>query len=236
MKEAAWFACQEIEKLLRWLPRLQPAPSARKLRLYCTGICRRLWPQLPELCREAVATAEAFADGSATLEHLTAAHAAARRKHGRSLPVHVLAEMDLARMTRVQVERHGWEATDGATRPARAVPNKTVKAVLLSATIGGGHENLFRTGPETLAFLAAVLHDVLGNPFRPAILDPASRTTTVIGMAQAIYQERSFDRLPILADALEEAGCTNGDLLGHCRGGGHHVRGCWALDAVLDRS
>jgi hypothetical protein len=58
----------------------------------------------------------------------------------------------------------------------------------------------------------------------------------VVRIAQAIYEERAFDRLPILADALEDAGCDNADLLSHCRSGGEHVRGCWAVDLLLGKS
>jgi hypothetical protein len=55
----------------------------------------------------------------------------------------------------------------------------------------------------------------------------------VTKLALAIYEERAFDRMPILADALEDAGCTNQDILEHCRGGGDHVRGCWVVDLLL---
>jgi hypothetical protein len=72
-------------------------------------------------------------------------------------------------------------------------------------------------------------------PFRPITLDPPWLTTTVKQLAEAIYQERAFDRLPILADALEDAGCNQQDIVGHLRSSGEHVRGCWALDVVLGR-
>ena len=81
---------------------------------------------------------------------------------------------------------------------------------------------------------------VFGNPFRPpAGIAPsvlAWQGGTVVKLAQAIYEERTFDRLPVLADMLEEAGCTDADLLGHLRGPGPHVRGCFAVDALLGRS
>ncbi len=64
---------------------------------------------------------------------------------------------------------------------------------------------------------------------------PGWRTPTVSVLGQAIYAERRFSDLPILADALEEAGCTSADILDHCRSGGEHVRGCWALDLVFGR-
>jgi hypothetical protein len=77
--------------------------------------------------------------------------------------------------------------------------------------------------------------DVAGNPFRPVVADPAWLTPTVVAFAESLYEARAFDRLPILADALEEAGCTSADLLLHCRQPGEHVRGCWAVDLVLGK-
>jgi hypothetical protein len=74
-----------------------------------------------------------------------------------------------------------------------------------------------------------------GTPFRPVSVDPAWPTSTVIALAQGIYDQWAFDRMPILADALEEAGCTNADILDHCRGPGPHVRGCWAVDLLLGK-
>jgi hypothetical protein len=85
---------------------------------------------------------------------------------------------------------------------------------------------------------AILLRDIFGNPFRPVALDPAWLAWnggTVRKMAEAIYDDRAFDRLPILADALEEAGCTDRDILDHCRWGGDHVRGCWAIDLLLGK-
>jgi hypothetical protein len=74
------------------------------------------------------------------------------------------------------------------------------------------------------------------NPFRPVTLNPAWRTSNAIALAQSIYDDRAFDRLPILADALEDAGCDNADILNHCRQRGEHVRGCWVVDLILGRS
>jgi hypothetical protein len=82
---------------------------------------------------------------------------------------------------------------------------------------------------------ATLIRDIFGNPFRPVSVDPAWRTSTVVSLAQGIYDERAFDRLPILADALEDAGCTDADMLNHCRQPGEHVRGCWALDLLLGK-
>jgi hypothetical protein len=79
------------------------------------------------------------------------------------------------------------------------------------------------------------LRDIFGNPFRPVALDQAWLTPTVTSLAQAIYADRAFDRLPILADALEDAGCTDSCNLEHCRGGREHCRGCWVVDLLTGR-
>jgi hypothetical protein len=81
--------------------------------------------------------------------------------------------------------------------------------------------------------VASLLRCIVGNPFRPVAFDVTWRTETVVSLASAIYAERAFDRMPILADALEEAGCDHADILSHCRGPGPHARGCWVVDAVL---
>jgi hypothetical protein len=82
---------------------------------------------------------------------------------------------------------------------------------------------------------AALLRDIFGNPFRPVTLDPTWLTPTVKALAQAIYEERAFADLPVLADALEEAGCNSQEILSHLRGPGAHTRGCWALDLLLGK-
>jgi hypothetical protein len=82
---------------------------------------------------------------------------------------------------------------------------------------------------------AAVLRDIVGNPFHPIALATAWKQWQgglIVALAQRVYEERAFDHLPILADALEEAGCDNPEILGHLRGPGPHTRGCWAVDLV----
>jgi hypothetical protein len=84
--------------------------------------------------------------------------------------------------------------------------------------------------------MCAVLRDLMGNPFRPVVLDPGWLSWnggTVVGIAQSIYEERAFDRLPILADALQDAGCNEPNILAHCYEDVDHVRGCWVVDAIL---
>ena len=82
------------------------------------------------------------------------------------------------------------------------------------------------------------LREIFGNPFRWTLIDPgwlAWNDGTVPKLAHAIYDERAFDRMPILADALEDAGCNDADILRHCREPGEHVRGCWVIDLLLGK-
>ena len=80
---------------------------------------------------------------------------------------------------------------------------------------------------------AQILRDIIGNPFRRLAINRQCVTRTVAATARSIYDDRRFDRLPDLADALEAAGCETQDILSHCRSEGPHVRGCWAVDIVL---
>src|SRR6476646_1979241 len=91
-----------------------------------------------------------------------------------------------------------------------------------------GHRERYREHARQ----AQLLHDIFGNPFRPVAPAPEWLTSTVVALAEGIYQDRAFDRMPILADALQDAGCDNEDILNHCRLVGTHVRGCWAIDLV----
>lgn len=81
---------------------------------------------------------------------------------------------------------------------------------------------------------ADLIREVFGNPFRPVC---ASQwlTSDVIALARGIYEDRAFDRMPVLADALQDAGCDNVNVLDHCREPHEHVRGCWVIDLLLGK-
>ena len=115
-------------------------------------------------------------------------------------------------------ERIGFGA--GAVQRVEATAHPSALTAAERA-VGLRHADLFR--------------DIFGNPFRPVNLDPSWLTPIVVALAQQIYDDRAFDKMPTLADALEEAGCDNTDLLNHCRGLGPHVRGCWVVDLVLGK-
>jgi hypothetical protein len=83
----------------------------------------------------------------------------------------------------------------------------------------------------------AFLLDIFGNPFRSVAFAPEWRTGTAVALAKQMYESRDFGAMPILADALQDAGCDNDDVLNHCRDAKQvHVRGCWVVDLVLDKS
>jgi hypothetical protein len=107
---------------------------------------------------------------------------------------------------------------------------------------GGAAEVWQQYHDETLGRVSLqqcqLLRDIVGDPFRPAAVAPAWLAWgggTAPKLARAVYDEHAFDRLPVLADALEEAGCTDRTILGHLRGSGPHVRGCWAVDLLLGK-
>jgi hypothetical protein len=108
--------------------------------------------------------------------------------------------------------------------------------------MGQGGEHFLRSHQERKVRQAAHadwLRDIFGNPFRAVTIDPgwlAFGDNAVPQIARAIYEERAFARMPILGDALEEAGCNERALLDHCRQPGEHVHGCWLVDALLGKS
>jgi hypothetical protein len=209
--EAEWLACPDPLTLLQYKP---ARATNRKLRLFVCACCRLVWDKLPDWgSRPAVEVAERFADGLATRAELTRAHRWA---------------LDVARPDGVPVPFPIAEAAAEATAP-RPSAAKGLGAL--------GWDSGHRRGGEG-ARLAGLLREVLGNPFRPLKVDPAWRAWNggcVVRLAQRIYDERDFAALPVLADALEEAGCADADILRHCREPGPHARGCWALDLLLAR-
>jgi hypothetical protein len=82
----------------------------------------------------------------------------------------------------------------------------------------------------------ALFREVFGNPFRPVTVSAEWRTETAVALARQMYDSRDFSAMPILADALQDAGCDSAEILDHCRGPGPHVRGCFVVDLVLGKS
>ncbi len=227
MTESEWLSCGDPSRLLEWLAvnagYLQRKEYARKFRLLSAACCRQLWPLLvDEHSRHAVAVAERYADGLTAEPELEAAWKAAAALTGTCADCSATAAMPHLWMRPLSVARSAVEAATSA-----------IAAAHLSA------EN----PPRHQGGLCWLVHDIIGNPFRPPpTIDPAWLTGTVKQLAQAAYEERELPsghldrhRLAVLADSLEEAGCQDAGLLGHLRSEQVHVRGCWAVDCLLGK-
>jgi hypothetical protein len=236
MTEAEWLAC---ESPLRMGDHLGSAATPRKFRLYHCGCCRRVWKHLDERGRHAVEVAERFCDGSAGQAELRAAHQQAEAAfRDAQRQVEWFVPLLLFRTTGSRF----WAAQTAVCATEANLANRSVWGVSWTgektAEARASWWDREFTGHSRVAERrqqAHLLRDIFGNPFRPCRLDDHQKTPAVIALATAAYDSRDFSCLPILADALEEAGCDDADILSHCRGEGTHVRGCWVVDLVLGR-
>jgi hypothetical protein len=213
MIELGWLACTDPTPMLEFL---RGKASERKLRLFACACCRDIWNLIrSESSRRALEASEDYADGKIRRKKLIELRERARQNESDSAQLVVMAA------SRKQIAAFWVALLAAGARDGSAITPSYTRS-LKSSTEQSGH-----------------LRDIFGNPFRPLPnLDPTLFTwndATIPKPAQGIYDNRNFTDLPILADALEEAGCDNADLLNHCRQPGEHVRGCWALDLVLGR-
>ena len=159
-----------------------------------------------------------------------------------------LTDLTDQKKLRRSVER---QAVRGCHWADRVAEKYRIPAMAVSMLASLDHLNLFdnvvyylrqvaeREGDLTSADrrLVGLIRDIFGNPFRPVVFDPGCRTSTVLGLARPMYESRDFAPMPILADALQDAGCDNAGVLAHCRDPqGTHVRGCWVVDLLLGKS
>jgi hypothetical protein len=227
MTESEWLTVADPEPMLTFLRSEAGLASERKLRLFACACCRQIWDLLPDRRgRVAVEVAESFADGRVSRLELATAVSAALRPAGQAAQEAYFAVYWAAK-SRVgeSVLNTCYAAAGAAGRSAPAAKQNP----------GAAYNNARDAATRGQADL---LREIFGNPFRQAPeLDPAWlswNNGTVRALAEAVYEDRDFDLLPVLADALEEAGCADADVLAHCRRGGKHVRGCWVLDLLRD--
>jgi hypothetical protein len=222
--ENDWLACAEPEPMLGFL---RAKASDRKVRLFACTCCRRIWRFLPEPSKNAVETNELFADGAKSFSEWSEVMLSSREAEDNAniaAAQFLLPHSHSAGATAVNLLFEGQDAVAVSTEAANAIALDSYPQDARNARY------------QERVSQCSILRDIFGNPFRPVTADSAWRTPTVVALAQAIYAERSFDRMPILADALEDAGCTNQDILSHCRSGGEHVRGCWVIDLLTGRA
>jgi hypothetical protein len=210
MTEQEWLQCTDPNPILHFL---RGKAVDRKFRLFCVACCRRIWPLLTHgRSRAMVDVLERFADGESDQAAVKVVEKAAAKAR----------DLSPSRAARAACEaaRDSWKTAWAAARAVKI------------------HWGEARWVAESKA-QAAVIRDLLGPlPFRTLKADPSWlrwHGGLLVSMARRMYDSRDFADMPVLADALEEAGCRDADILGHCRSGGQHVRGCWVVDLVVGK-
>jgi hypothetical protein len=233
MTEAEWIACTDPQTMLEFL---RGKASDRKLRLFACASCRRIWHLLgDEGSRRVVVVAERRADGETSSEEILAGMKQANVGHIQAIAA--LMSSGSRDQTDLRAKMAALYALQPDTASAVRIAIKCT-AEAMSSPRGGVHDLSECLAPALMAERQAqadLFRCIFGNPFRALNAEPAWFTPTVATLANAIYQDRAFDHLPVLADALEEAGCVNSDILTHCRSEEPHVRGCWAVDLLLGK-
>lgn len=249
MNQKNWLTGEDPEPLLKYI---RKKLSKRKARLFACACCRSIADLIPT--PEALAciqTTEEHADNKADDAELeqavnvsmtACARDRERRKAGGTpwtladfQAVHAVSRAHRDYVPGAEsgaASARGWEACD--KRAAGGDTTFVAGDISFSSSI---QAEVFRVAHAAECRKQShLLRDIAGMPFRPVTLDPAWRASVVVNLAQAIYDDRAFERLPLLADALEDAGCHHEDILAHCRGPGPHVRGCWVVDLLLEKS
>jgi len=266
MTEQEWLNCTDPMPMLEFL---RGKSSDRKLRLYACACCRLVWHQLVDpRSRRAVEVAERYADGLALSEEIKSAGDTARnviadlfRSEEHYPPAFAAVATTVtvwkadAIAAQASITCFPFRSRIGSERRSKAV-REAQKAARLKWRTARSHQ-------------AHLLHDLFGRlPFRTGVVEAAWlswHSKLIASMAQQMYDSRDFADMPVIADALEEAGCTNKDILRHCRGfrevvirnPAHmsaaalesgaieelvwlpttdpHVRGCWVVDLILGK-
>ena len=237
MTEAEWFACTDPQTMLEFL---RGRASGRKLRLFALACFRQYRYMLVPDTLDALAVAEKFADGLATAEERKQARQKAfRAGWNRDLSLRHRRGPAKACVTDA-LARRPYEAAIRAAHRGRQIgilSKRDWKADALEMTERGPRIVDWSSGKqEQLLFQVNILLDIFGNIFHPVNFEPRCGTSDVLDQARVIYEEHAFERLPILGDALVDAGCENEELLAHCRNGRLHFRGCWVVDSILGKS
>jgi hypothetical protein len=224
--EAEWLG-KDSAPLLEFV---RSHPSARKARLLACSWVRRRWDELEDLedCRSAVVVAERFADGLANPAELRRTSQAAYEAHCRRFgPELGLAGIDAV----LAAEENPWEFAKNLHEQSTGY-----YSVVPLVSDASEQQALKEWTEAWHVRCVSLVRDLYGNPFRPVVINPTWLSPNVVMLTRGIYEDRAFDRMPVLGDALEEAGCDNGDILVHCRSQTEHVRGCWVVDAILGKS
>lgn len=230
MTEDRWLSSSDPTGMLAHLrPRGEYQPpdeiTGRRLRLFACACCRRVWHLIyPTPWHQLVELCEHYADRLVPYSDIERQRPAASEARDDGTFA-VVAAMSIDQFMFKQ-------ADDCAGYCDQAVATNLASPAPTGEYVEDWEANRGREEPAQ----ASLLRDIFGNPFRPVVFDPRWRSEAAVSLARTAYDTRNFDLLPILADALEEAGCDHADVLNHCRDpNGVHVRGCWVVDGVLGK-
>lgn len=223
MTETVWLTSRDPDDLLDYH---RMKGEKRRLRLLAGACVRRMHTVLPAFADPAferlIEVVEGFADGTRDRTEFVAARKPFRQAVRALGPKLREPEASAASVFDCLTQ----DAMEGMTA---AIANALF--VIRKASPDGR-----AIGKVERAAQADLIRDIFGNPFRPVAFAPGWRTDTVVSLARGMFESREFAAMPILADALQDAGCENPDVLTHCRDpNGVHVRGCWVVDGVLGR-
>jgi hypothetical protein len=263
MTEAEWLACADPQPMLEFVRGKASDRKLRLFGVACCR--RGLHLLTDERILSAVVSAERYADSQVTDEEQAAMNetaqaataAAATTYRNQLVAEHLLVTQnvpyDWKQHDPLACSRHCLSdavsliSAAGRSLDLGQVAHKVSYAVAQAWQDDGSiatdpddagvraAEEMDRIEETELHAQCTLVRDIFGNPLHSPIANPSWLTSTVTNLAQAIYTDRAFDRMPILADALEDAGCTNQDILAHCRQPGEHVRGCWVVDLLLGK-
>ncbi|MDB5305862.1 MAG: hypothetical protein JWO38_64 [Gemmataceae bacterium] len=247
MTEAEWLACDDPTPMLEFL-RLEG--NDRKLRLFAVACCHRIKKARYDSIETThlLEAIERFADGSSSSTELESIRMAGQQAsilkwRGAGDPVFeaegaVNALWPLLRVEEVIRQASaiaGYEASLGRVEEASRQKRRFRWWKSRRKLSRDEHRDIHAQGVKTERAVYRLLLQDIFNPFRPVTPDPAWQTSTAVTLARQMYDSRDFSPLPILADALQDAGCDHPNILAHCRGDGPHVRGCWVVDLVLGK-
>ena len=248
MTNQEWRRCKDPVKMILGL---KGVASERKGILYLCGGCRSIWDLFfDDRSRIAVEVAERYADGLATPEALSRANYEAEcptfgfefepnvwrawEEFRDAVPEGVWSLVTMGVLSEEQLSEDEPEV-DLVVRDRLLAAASLAYAASSPPSFDSDwyHRYILRVDwPGDW-----LLRCVFGRPFLPAApFDPEWASPIAVSLAEGIYSEKAFDRMPIFGDALEEAGCVNDDILKHCRQEKPHVRGCWVVDLLLGKS
>ena len=225
MTQSKWLKASDPQPMLEFLGE---RASDRKLRLFACACCRRSWhiAKMPRL-QQALALLEAFIEGAAKDSDRGRAHKLGGQVlESRASDGQQCLGAEVWKAAKKNFKRDEYEFYNIGESAAAALGYEAGEpyAVFLAAKKAERKEQ------------AWLVREMFGNPFRPATFSPSWRTDTAMSLARVMYESRDFSPMPILADALQDAGCDSEDILDHCRDPKQvHVRGCWVVDLVLGK-